>query len=98
MARAVKTFLIAAVGAFVGWMIGGMFDPERIYGYIIFFMGFPFGWSFLGKHVGHLLSTNFALMATVFVVRCMLAGFIGWVILPIEIIRSVVEVFSKRGE
>lgn len=98
MGRAVKTCLIAGVGAFVGWMIGGMFAPERIYGYIIFFMGFPFGWSFLGKYVGHLLSTNFALMATVFVVRVMLAGFIGWVILPIELIRSLAEVFTKRGE
>lgn len=98
MRRAVKTFLIALVGAFIGWLIGSMFEPERVYGYIIFFMGFPFGWSFLGRHVGYLLSNNFALMATVFVFRVVLAGVIGFVILLIEMLRSIVEVFTHGGE
>lgn len=98
MKRAVKTFFIALFGAFLGWLLGSMFEPESIYGYVIFFMGFPFGWSFLGKYVGHLVSTNFALMATIFIFRVIVAGIIGFVILPIELILSLIEVFTGGGE
>lgn len=98
MRRAVKTFLIALVGAGIGWLLASMFEPERVYGYVIFFMGFPFGWSFLGRHFGHLLSNNLALMVTVFAFRVVLAGVIGFVILLIEMLLSLIEVFTHGGE
>lgn len=98
MKRALKTAFIALAGACIGYIIGSIAEPERIYGYVIFFMGFPFGWSFLSRHIGTLISTNFALMATVFLIKVVLSGIIGWVILPVEIVMSVVEVLSKGKE
>ncbi len=99
MKRALKTALIAMLGAFIGYIVAGIFGDEKIYGYVICFMGFPFGWSFFNKYIGiRIISTNIAFMAMIFLVKAALSIMACWVILTIELVRSLVEVFKKGKE
>lgn len=98
MKRVLKTVLMSLVGAFLGWLLGSMFDSEGVTGWVWFFMGVPFGWVFLGKYFGHLVTTNLPMMAFIMTVRVVLAGLIGWVLIPIELIRALIEALSKKKE
>lgn len=98
MKRVLKTVGIAFIGAALGWLIGTIFDGDDVMWWVWFFMGVPAGWIFLGKYFGRLISKNLALMAFLLTMRVVLAGLIGWVIIPIELVRSLVDVFGKKGE
>lgn len=98
MKRLLKTVGLAFAGAFLGYIIGSVFDPKSVTWYIWFFAGVPFGWSFLSRYFGHLVSTHLPTTLFLLVIRVALAGLLGWVLIPVEIIRSLVEFFSGRRE
>lgn len=99
MKRIIKTVVMALVGAMLGMIIGelSIFGGDKRF-WILFCMGIPAGWSFLGKYFGRLVSNNLALMAFLLMMRAMLAGIIGWVLIPIEIVHGFVDVFSNKNE
>lgn len=95
MGRLIKTIAMALVGAIIGLVIGTVFDPADYMYWVWFFMGVPAGWSFLENWFGHLLSRSLPLMLFLLTMRVVLAGLIGWVLIPIEIVRSLIDVFRK---
>lgn len=98
MKRLLKTVACALVGALLGYIIAEMFDPTSVKSFVWFFAGVPCGWIFLGRYFGHLVSTNLAMMLFFFTMRVLLAGLLGWVLMPIEVIRSLIEVFTGSEE
>ena len=98
MKRLLKTVGFAFAGALLGYIIGSLLDSNSVTWYIWFFVGVPCGWSFLGRYFGHLVSTHLPTTIFLLVIRVSLAGLLGWVLIPIEIIRSLVEFFSGIGE
>ena len=98
MKRLLKTVGLVSLGALLGYIFGWLYDPKSITWYTWFFAGVPLGWNFLGKHFGTLVSTNLLTHIFLFFMRVMLAGLLGWVLIPVEFIRSLVEVFFGREE
>ncbi len=98
MKRLLKTVGLALAGALMGYIFGNIFDPGSIMYWTWFFAGVPFGWSFLGRHFGHLISTNLLTTMFFFVMRVALAGLLGWILIPVEVIHSLIEFFSGTGE
>lgn len=98
MKRLLKTVGLALVGALIGYIFGSVFDSDSVTWYIWFFTGVPFGWTFLNRYFGHLVSTSLPTTIFLFAMRVALAGLLGWVLIPIEIIRSLVEFFSGSEE
>lgn len=99
MKRAIKTVVMALVGAMIGYIVGqfSLFETDVRF-WVWFCMGVLAGWIFLGKYVGSLVSANIALMVFLLIVRFMLAGIIGWVLIPIEIIHGLIDVLSDNRE
>ncbi|MCM1273181.1 MAG: hypothetical protein NC225_03115 [Clostridium sp.] len=99
MKRVIKTVVMALVGAILGIILGSLsiFGADKRF-WILFCMGVPIGWSFLGKYFGQLVTNNFPLMIFLLLMRAMLAGIIGWVLIPVEIVRGFIEVLGNKGE
>lgn len=99
MKRVIKTIVMALVGAMLGIIIGSLsiFGADKRF-WILFCMGVPAGWDFLGKYFGQLVSANLALMIFLLIMRVMVAGIIGWVLIPIEIIHGLIDVLSNKSE
>lgn len=100
MKRVLKTVVMALVGAMIGGILGqfSLFETDERF-WVWFCMGVPAGWIFLGKYFGSIVSTNFALMGFLLTMRVMLAGIIGWVLIPIEIIHGLIDILSdNHGE
>ncbi len=99
MKRVIKTVVMALLGALLGIIIGALsiFGGDQRF-WIIFCMGVPAGWEFLGKYFGRLVSRNLALMVFLLLMRAMVAGIIGWVLIPIEIIHGLVDVLGNKHE
>lgn len=100
MKRVIKTVVMALVGAMIGGILGELSSsPSDDRFWTLFCMGVPAGWVFLGKYFGHIVSTNMAQMMALLTIRGMLAGIIGWILIPIEIIHGLIDILSnKRGE
>ncbi|MDE7431591.1 MAG: hypothetical protein K2N34_06735 [Lachnospiraceae bacterium] len=98
MKRLLKTVGLISVGALLGYIYGWLFDPKSIIRYTWFFAGVPIGWIFLGKYFAHLVSTSLSTHIFLFCMRVVLAGLLGWVLIPVEIIRSLVEFFFGIDE
>ncbi|MBD5543479.1 MAG: hypothetical protein HDR01_04320 [Lachnospiraceae bacterium] len=77
MKRLLKTVGLAFAGALLGYIIGSVFDPKSVTWYTWFFAGVPFGWSFLGRYFGHLVSTHLPTTLFLLVIRVALAGLLG---------------------
>ncbi len=99
MKRVIKTVVMALVGAILGVIIGSFsaFGADKRF-WILFCMGVPIGWTFLGKYFGQLVTNNFPLMLFLLTMRAMLAGLIGWVLIPIEIVRGLIDVLGSKRE
>lgn len=99
MKRVIKTVVMALVGALLGIIIGelSIFGADKRF-WILFCMGVPAGWAFLGKYFGRIVSTNFALMLFLLMMRAMLAGIIGWVLIPIDIIHGLIDILSNKSD
>ncbi|MDE6210131.1 MAG: hypothetical protein K2M73_10740 [Lachnospiraceae bacterium] len=98
MKRLLATVGLVFVGALIGCIIGWVFDSGSVTGYAWFFAGVPIGWNFLSKYFGYFVCTNLHTHIFLFIMRVALAGLIGWVLIPVEIIRSLIEFFSGNGE
>lgn len=98
MKRLLKTVAFALVGALMGYVFGFVFDSESTMYWTWFFAGVPFGWSFLNRYFGHLVSTSLSTTVFLFIMRVVLAGVLGWILIPVEIIRSLIEFFTGTGE
>ena len=63
------------------------------------FSGVAYGWTFLNRHFGSFISGNLAITLCVFGIKLIAAVFIGWVILVIELIKSVIAIVNEhKGE
>ena len=98
MKRLVKTILIAVIGYAVGYGLTAIFGDAGTHMAFVtgmFCAGFPFGWLFLAKHIGDITITGGLIGILFFIFKFSVCVFLGWIILPIELVLSIYETIQE---
>ena len=90
MERLTRTLLYIAMGAILAFMLYNRY-PDDIFFAIIAF-GVPGGYSFIGRHFGHICIITYPPYAIMlFAIKLLFSGFIGLIVLPLELLYGIFQ-------
>ena len=90
MERLTRTLLYIAMGTILAFAIYNKY-PDDIFVAIMAF-GVPGGYSFIGRHFGHICIITYLPYAMIFfLLKLMISGLIGWIVLPLELIYGMFQ-------
>lgn len=83
--KIIKTVLTAFIAGLFGYFL---FDQDIAVA--ILFAGLPTGWRVLSRFFGRWIITGYMMIIYVFI-KALLSCLLGWIILPIDLIRTVIK-------
>ena len=90
MERLTRTLLYIAMGAILEFMLYNRY-PDDIF-FVIIAFGVPGGYSFIGRHFGHIFVITWLPYAIMlFMLKLLFSGFIGLIVLPLELIYGIIQ-------
>ena len=97
MKKLLMTLAKAGIGALVGILLGTLIG-EDIQFMCITCAGIAFGWKFANNIIGSIISTNFASSMVLLTIKLIIAVFIGWIIMIVEIVKGIIcAIMEFRG-
>ena len=88
----IKTILIAVVAAGIAYFL---FNQDMMV--VIAFAGVPTGWRVLSKFFGKWVISG-SMMLVYLCLKAILACALGWIILPIDLITTIIKLVSAPKE
>lgn len=90
--KIVKTVIVAVIA---GWIAYGLFDQDMMMA--IAFAGVPTGWRVLSKFFGRWVITGY-MMLVYLCIKTVLACLFGWIILPVDLVATVIKLVNASKE